>query len=156
MVMALHRMGCGPHHAEILAAFLNLPPSTQYSYVFRATENELGPILTEIADKSMDDALETEIMATVWEAEEIGAGNDAVFDPHGRAGISASFDEHWPKAGNRRNYNSPAGSGYLIGSLTKMIIGNKVLCKNCRVCDTFGEAVKEKRLLANAKKRKHR
>ena len=130
VVAFLQNCGAGGEHrehADALAGFLDLPPSSQYSYAYSATEDEWGRVITDVANQSMEDGLELEKSAMMAHYDEGFPLDEMCADAEdGKWGslfaVNASFDTHWPKAGNRRKYNSPGGCGYLIGCDTKQII----------------------------------
>lgn len=153
VVMYHHHCGRGPEHAEALAGFLNLPPAANYSKVFKSTEEEYGRAVQDVAQESMDDAVELERMATIWKRQEDG---EEPFDENGRVGIDISFDGHWPKAGNRRNFNSPASGGYGIGTMTKLIVAAHICCQVCRIHTFYHRKKRAGRLKEGEEPRRHR
>ena len=111
VVAFLQNCGAGGEHAAALAGFLNLQPSSQYSCVYSSTEDEWGQVITEVANQSMEDGLELEKSAMLAHYDG-GVGFDEMYADaeDGQCGplfaVNASFDTHWPKAGNRRKYRA--------------------------------------------------
>jgi hypothetical protein len=56
IVMMHHRIGTGMYHAEMMAGFLGIPSNNIYR-MFRAVEDKLGVTVTNVANRSMEDAL---------------------------------------------------------------------------------------------------
>lgn len=148
-----HHCGRGPEHADALAGFLNLPPAANYSKVFKSTEEEYGRAVQDNAQQSMDDAVELEKMATIWKRQEDG---ESPFDRNGRVGIDISFDGHWPKAGNRRSFNSPASGGYGIGTMTRLIVAAHICCQVCRIHTFYHRKKRAGNLKEGEQPRRHR
>ena len=84
VVAFLQNCGAGGEHAAALAGFLNLQPSSQYSYVYSSTEDEWGQVITEVANQSMEDGLELEKSAMLAHYDG-GVGFDEMYaDAEGR------------------------------------------------------------------------
>ena len=49
--------------------------------------------------------------------------------------LTISFDGAWQRAASRRLYNSQSGHGFIVGQLTRKIIGHFIFSKTCKSCE---------------------
>ena len=119
VVTFFQSIGCGTYNYHMLAGFLFEIKGKRITYIFCACEENLGPLIYEVAKMSMDKGLETESQVMV--AYSVEAPNNS----HGHAGILVSCKIHWPcYVGSVEKYASLPGYSYIMGCNTTYIIGH--------------------------------
>ena len=103
-------------------------------------------IITEHAKKTVQNALEEEVKATLEKDNILLSAIDVKLIVSGESkmkqgphkdisvGITASTDMGWQKRSSGHRYDSPSGHMFFIGALTKKIIAFQLFSKNCSIC----------------------
>ncbi|XP_076113426.1 uncharacterized protein LOC143081077 [Mytilus galloprovincialis] len=175
LATGMYHSGIGPIQLNNLFTSLNLPNVSE-SLIRRRCE-EVGPILENIAQQSVDNALFEEGLLTKTcnlQADNdsdaihaIASGSETATSSSGIAstdntnpvcgpisvtGITASADGAYQRRGSGRCYNSLSGTASMIGKKTGKVVGYSARYKRCRKCDV---AKFKKRLPTKHKCRKN-
>ena len=133
-------MGGGCIDAHILLSFLDLPHGkSMESGKINRIEQKLSPVICEITEKVLDQALEEEVYLQLKADNRISDFEKWKMKVNIRRPLlTVCYDMGWQQKASGRKYDSNSGHGVLIGSLSGKVIAFKVRSKSCRICSFWG------------------
>ena len=151
MVIAAYLSGIGSTELCRVSSALGVPSNgTAIEKSFHKTSKEyLGSLIIDEAKAVMRESLIEEMrLATIskypnsfrelWPLLKVvtfDGGPDVQVTRGITIGVVASVDMGWQKRSSGRRYDSSSGHMFLIGQLSKKVIGYKCLSVKCRICD---------------------
>ena len=134
LVIGTLASGMGAADISCLFSFLGLPNLQSFCHrQYRRIENLIGRHLRDVANESMDDALDHEVTLTQENK------NVPVTDwknMESQFGLTLSYDMGWSKRSSGHTYDSLSGHGFLIGGYSRKIVDAQVTSKLCSTCSS--------------------
>ena len=132
LVLGTLASGMGASDMSSFVSFLGLPNVQSFSRTqFHRIELRIGKFLREVAETSMQAALEIEVQNTL---KNIGIKIEDWKKYVHSIGLTTSYDMGWNKRSSGNRYDSLSGFAFLIGCLSRKIILAQVTSKACSVC----------------------
>ena len=132
LVIGTLAAGIGPSDVACLFSFLGLPKLHSFSKkVHQRIELLIGKELRDVADVSMDEAMELEVSETQKYKKFQDQQWSELVEP---LGLTVSYDMGWSKRSSGSTYDSLSGHTFLIGAHSKKIVSTQVTSKVCSTC----------------------
>ena len=137
-VYSMHILGCGNVDAGKILGMMDLPWQGWAKNTFRRVEKHAGLAERVMCDLAIESALQDEIKATLEKEGKLSykewlAMSNEEKDAN-KPKLTVSYDMGWQMRSSGRKYASNSGHGFIVGGLTKQVIGMVVYSKLCRVC----------------------
>jgi len=136
LLPAMMNAGVAAMQMNKLLAGVEIPPL--HSGLIKRRQDEISPIINEVAKESCERALKEEIEATHKSNDEeldfdslLEYLSDAAKEI---AKITVSYDMGWQKRGTGLAYNSLSGFGSVVGLYTQKVLNFGLRQKDCRIC----------------------
>ena len=132
LVMGTLASGMGATEISTLASFIGLPNIHSFSEkAFKKIEMLVGKCIREVANKSMDLALNEEVKLT-QEYKKVKQEDWKTSEQP--VGLTVSYDMGWSKRSSGRTYDSISGHAFFVGGHSRKIVSCKVTSKQCSTC----------------------
>ena len=124
----------GAADISCLFSFLGLPNLQSFcSRQYKRIENLIGKHLRDVANESMEDALDMEVELT---QEYKNLPPDDWRDMTTPFGLTLTYDMGWSKRSSGNTYDSLSGHSFLIGAHSKKIVDSHITSKMCSTCSS--------------------
>ena len=136
MAMAMQEIGGSGTETDVLLLFLNLPHGNALkNCTFHKLEDKMGKVIRSICAQSIEDALNEEIrLQLVKEERECDYEKMKRGEKIERVKLTVLYDMGWSKRSSGTRYDSKSGHAFVIGALSKKVVGMRVLSKECTLC----------------------
>ena len=103
---------------------------TSYDMKWKTIQDFIGKTQEKVCQQVIEENIAEEICLTKEHAT-----NNELLHMHGnKCSISVGMDGAWQKRRSGCVYNSQAGHNFMLGGLSKLILGLQVFSKKCKVC----------------------
>jgi len=136
-VLGVQQFGGGASESDIIITYLNLPHAHGFHrHSFQKIEAALRPTIKSVCDEAVAKGLDEEVKLTLnnnvrfqmWKRGELTSKD---------VKLTVGYDMGWNKRSSGHKYDSTSGHGFLVGGLTKKIVGFKVMSKHCNECNAW-------------------
>ena len=130
--------GLGGGDISEILSFLNLPNAASFERTYTRYISYFTDIIRNLVIEEIEHALDDEIEATLYADKGEEYYSEWIkkdMNERDKVGLTVSYDGAWQKKSSGRKYDSRSGHAFLVGSMTRKIVGCVVFSKNCKQCE---------------------
>jgi hypothetical protein len=149
----MQHLGFGTENLAMLMGFLGIAPGTGNDKKWKDIQDLFGKAQEKICEETLEENIAEEVCLSLemasnnykaWERSPEGVAADAetrakkkkslLHMEGNKCGITVGIDGTWQKRGSGHSYSSLTGHNYMIGALSRAIVGIQGFSKKCKVC----------------------